>query len=143
MSLLSQKGFPSEEVSVQDGTAIFRVTRRPVHEPAKSPGVFVDDKDAHPVQAGRVVDQQQTRLDVVFADHSHDEVATTWAAYQHIVTAYRDADRRHGKAALTKTIAKISTNVPAQLAELDLPPPDRLSGARTPGRSRPSLGSAH
>jgi transposase len=68
--------------------------------------------------ADLLTDRQQTRLDLVFADHRHDEVATTWAVYQHIIAAYRDDDPRTGKAALTTTIAKISKSVPAELAEL-------------------------
>jgi transposase len=68
--------------------------------------------------ADLLTDKQRARLAAVFADQRHVEVQTTWAVYQDIVAAYRNPDRRAGKAMLTKTIETISKAVPAQLAEL-------------------------
>jgi transposase len=65
-----------------------------------------------------LTDRQRQRLDVVFADDRHIEVRATWGVYQRIVAAYRDPDRRAGKAALAKTIDITSKGVPAELSEL-------------------------
>jgi transposase len=68
--------------------------------------------------ADLLTDRQRARLNAVFADDRHVEVEATWGIYQRIVTAYRDPDRRTGKAALAKVITSISTGVPTELTEL-------------------------
>jgi len=65
-----------------------------------------------------LTDKQRARLNVVFADEQHVEVQATWGIYQRIVAAYRDPDRRAGKAALVKIIDAISKGVPSALSEL-------------------------
>jgi transposase len=49
--------------------------------------------------ADLLTDDQRARLNAVFADERHVEVEATWGIYQRIVSAYRDPDRRAGKAA--------------------------------------------
>ena len=39
-----------------------------------------------------LTDKQKTRLEQLFADDNHVAVEVTWAAYQAMVTAYRDPD---------------------------------------------------
>jgi transposase len=65
-----------------------------------------------------LTDRQHARLTAVFTDEQHLEVEATWGMYQRIVTAYRDADRRAGKAELAAVISAISHGVPAALTEL-------------------------
>jgi len=65
-----------------------------------------------------LTERQRQRLDAVFADDAHAAVEVTWAAYQHIVTAYRTPDRAAAKTALTKVIASLRRGVPAGLPEL-------------------------
>jgi transposase len=65
-----------------------------------------------------LTDRQRARLAAVFADDAHVEVEATWGIYQRIVAAYRDLDRRAGRAQLEQTITAISRDVPAVLTEL-------------------------
>ncbi len=65
-----------------------------------------------------LTDRQRQRLTAVFADEQHVEVEATWGIYQRIVAAYRDSDRRAGKATLTKVIDSIGKGVPPALTEL-------------------------
>ncbi len=65
-----------------------------------------------------LTDRQHQRLTAVFAVEAHVEVEATWGIYQRIVAAYRDPDRRAGKAALVKIIDAISKGVPSALSEL-------------------------
>ncbi len=44
-----------------------------------------------------LTEKQKTRLDALFAVDAHVEVETTWAAYQRMIGAYRDPDRRAGR----------------------------------------------
>jgi len=67
---------------------------------------------------GLLTGQQRQRLDTLFATDAHIAVEVTWAAYQHIVAAYRDNDKTSGKQALRILIDKIGHRVPAGLAEL-------------------------
>jgi len=46
------------------------------------------------------------------------QVQATWGIYQRIVTAYRDPDRRAGKAELAAVITALGRGVPAALTEL-------------------------
>ncbi len=65
-----------------------------------------------------LTDRQHTRLSAVFADQAHAQVEATWGIYQRIVAAYRNPNRRAGKAELAKTIDAITRGVPAPLTEL-------------------------
>jgi transposase len=65
-----------------------------------------------------LTDAQCDRLDALFADDAHVEVQVTWAAYQQMITAYRDPDRRRGRATVVKLIASLSHGVPKELSEL-------------------------
>ena len=68
--------------------------------------------------AGLLADRQHARLAAAFADDRHVQVEATWGVYQGFVAAYRDPDRRAGKALLTKLIDSISCDVPTPLSEL-------------------------
>ncbi len=41
-----------------------------------------------------LTDKQRDRLRALFADNAHVEVETTWGIYQHMISAYRDTDKR-------------------------------------------------
>ncbi|MDK9639458.1 ISL3-like element ISPfr6 family transposase, partial [Propionibacterium freudenreichii] len=75
--------------------------------------------------ASLLTDKQKTRLDALFADEAHTELEVTWAAYQRMVTAYRDPDPARGRDLMNKLIASLASGVPAALVEL-----------RTLGRTR-------
>jgi transposase len=68
--------------------------------------------------ADLLTDKQRSRLDSLFATDAHIEVETTWAIYQRMITAYRDPDRRKGRALMEKLINSLSHGVPAALSEL-------------------------
>ena len=65
-----------------------------------------------------LTDKQKNRLDALFADDAHVAVEVTHAAYQRMITAYRDADPTRGHDLMTKLIASLSSGVPAALVEL-------------------------
>jgi transposase len=65
-----------------------------------------------------LTDQQQARLDALFAGDDHVEVETTWAVYQHMITAYRAPDRVIGKQLMEKLITTLSDGVPKALTEI-------------------------
>ena len=65
-----------------------------------------------------LTDKQKTRLDALFADDDHVAVEVAWAAYQRMITAYRDPDPTRGHDLMTKLIASLSSGVPAALIEL-------------------------
>lgn len=48
--------------------------------------------------AGLLTDKQADRLVALFADDTHVEVEATWGIYQRMIAAYREPDRRHGRA---------------------------------------------
>ena len=68
--------------------------------------------------AGLLTDKQKNRLDRLFADHAHVEVEATWGVYQQMISAYRDPDRRKGRAVMSKLIESLSTGVPTALTEI-------------------------
>jgi transposase len=68
--------------------------------------------------ADLLTDRQQQRLDTLFAADDHVQVQATWGIYQRLIAAYRDPDRRRGKAALTAIITALTSGVPAALIEL-------------------------
>ena len=51
-------------------------------------------------------------------NNQHVEVEATWGVYQRMITAYREPDRRRGRALMVKLIASLSSGVPADLTEL-------------------------
>ena len=65
-----------------------------------------------------LTDKQQHRLDALFADDQHLEVEVTWAAYQRMITAYREPDPVRGRDLMQQLITSLSSGVPAALAEL-------------------------
>ena len=71
--------------------------------------------------ADLLTDKQRTRLQALFAADEHAEVEATWGIYQRMIAAYREPDRKTGRAQMTSLIASISRGVPvdsnAQLVE--------------------------
>jgi transposase len=65
-----------------------------------------------------LTDRQQARLDALFGDGQHVEVETTWAVYQHMITAYREPDRTIGRQLMEKLIGSLSAGVPKSLTEI-------------------------
>ncbi|PBI91059.1 Transposase [Rhodococcus erythropolis] len=63
-------------------------------------------------------DKQKARLEAVFADEQHIDVEVTEHLYQDLVAAYSDPDKRTGKLTMFKTLKRIKSGVPAELAEL-------------------------
>ena len=68
--------------------------------------------------AGLLTDKQKNRLDRLFADDAHVEVEATWGVYQQMISAYREPDRRKGRAVMSKLIESISAGVPTALTEI-------------------------
>jgi transposase len=67
---------------------------------------------------GLLTDRQRARLEAVFAADEHVAVEVTWWAYQQIIAAYADQDRRRGKALLAAVINRLRSGLPAGLDEL-------------------------
>ena len=65
-----------------------------------------------------LTDKQKTRLEQLFTDDNHVAVEVTWAAYQAMVTAYRDPDPARGRGLMRRLITSLSSGVPAALIEL-------------------------
>lgn len=63
-------------------------------------------------------DRQNARLAAVFADEAHIVVEVTHGAYQDLVAAYGNPDRRAGKIAMFKILKRIKSGVPKALPEL-------------------------
>ena len=68
--------------------------------------------------ADLLTDKQKTRLDELFAVDAHVEVEATWGIYQRMIAAYREPDRKKGRALMIGLIESISSGVPAALAEI-------------------------
>ena len=68
--------------------------------------------------AGLLTDKQKNRLDRLFADDAHVEVEATWGVYQQMITAYREPDRRKGRAVMSQLIESLSADVPTALTEI-------------------------
>ena len=68
--------------------------------------------------AGLLTDKQKNRLERLFADDAHVEVEATWGVYQQMITAYREPDRRKGRAVMSKLIESLSADVPTALTEV-------------------------
>jgi transposase len=65
-----------------------------------------------------LTDKQKNRLEVLFADDDHVAVEVTHAAYQAMITAYREPDPMRGRAAMSKLITSLASGVPTALVEL-------------------------
>jgi len=65
-----------------------------------------------------LTDKQKTRLEALFADDAHVAVEVTHAAYQAMITAYREPDPARGRDLMKQLIASLSSGVPAALVEL-------------------------
>ena len=65
-----------------------------------------------------LTDTQRERLMVLFTDPQHIQVEATWGAYQRIITAYREPDRRRGRELMQALIDTLRDGVPAALTEL-------------------------
>jgi transposase len=72
------------------------------------------------VQTGAdlLTDKQKTRLQTLFAADEHAEVEANWGIYQRMIAAYREPDRKTGRALMTSLIESISRGVPAALTEV-------------------------
>jgi transposase len=65
-----------------------------------------------------LTDRQHDRLDALFAVDDHVEVHVTWGIYQQLISAYREPDRRTGRARMSTLIQSLSQGVPDSLTEL-------------------------
>ncbi|QXC46876.1 ISL3 family transposase (plasmid) [Rhodococcus qingshengii] len=63
-------------------------------------------------------DKQNERLEAVFADEQHIDVEVTERIYQDLVAAYADTDKRTGKLTMFKTLKRLKSGAPKELAEL-------------------------
>jgi len=68
--------------------------------------------------ADLLTDKQTDRLAALFAVDAHVEVEATWGIYQRMIGAYREPDRRRGRALMEKLIASVSSGVPTALIEV-------------------------
>ncbi|MCX2935050.1 ISL3 family transposase, partial [Mycobacterium sp. CVI_P3] len=68
--------------------------------------------------ADLLTDRQHARLAALFAVDAHAEVEATWTIYQRTVAAYREPDRKKGRAMMAALIATLSAGVPKPLQEL-------------------------
>ena len=67
---------------------------------------------------GLLTARQNERLTDLFAGDDHVEVEATWAIYQRMITAYRQPDKKNGRALMTRLIDRVSHDVPAELTEV-------------------------
>jgi len=77
-----------------------------------------------PTGTDLLTDKQRVRLQALFGSDEHVEVEATWAVYQRLIAAYRDADRSRCREIMRTLITS-------------LPPP------RTPPRHSPRLPQPH
>jgi transposase len=68
--------------------------------------------------ADLLTDKQKTRLQTLFAADEHAEVQATWGIHQRMIAAYREPDRKTGRALMTSLIESISRGVPATRTEI-------------------------
>ena len=74
---------------------------------------------AHPpLGAALLTEKQQARLEALFAVSEHVEVEATWGIYQRMIAAYREPDKKHGKAMMQAVIDSVASGVPATLTEI-------------------------
>lgn len=65
-----------------------------------------------------LTEHRQQRLATAFADEAHSAVEATHGAYQALISAYEDKDRRAGKIAMYKVLKRLKSGVPKGLPEL-------------------------
>ena len=68
--------------------------------------------------AALLTKKQQARLEALFAVSEHVEVEATWGIYQRMIAAYREPDKKHGKAMMQAVIDSVASGVPATLTEI-------------------------
>ncbi len=68
--------------------------------------------------ADLLTEEQQDRLDKLFAAEEHLQVELTWGAYQAMITVYREPDRTQGATLMRTLIDSLAADVPAPLVEL-------------------------
>ncbi|WP_204801017.1 ISL3 family transposase [Mycobacterium riyadhense] len=68
--------------------------------------------------ADLLTDKQKSRLQTLFIADEHAEVEATWGIYQRMIAAYREPDRKTGRALMSSLIESISRGVPAALTEI-------------------------
>src|ERR1035438_4927451 len=68
--------------------------------------------------AALLTEKQQARLEALFAVSEHVEVEATWGIYQRMIAAYREPDKKHGKAMMQGVIDSVASGVPATLTEI-------------------------
>jgi transposase len=68
--------------------------------------------------ADLLTDKQRNRLDSLFATQTHVEVEATWGIYQRIIAAYRQPNRKQGRASMATLIESLRTGIPKPLYEL-------------------------
>jgi transposase len=87
------------------------------HRGRKTDPLYASRRTLH-TGADLPTDRQHARLAALFAVDAHVEVEATWTMYQRTVAAYREPDRRKGRAMMAALIATLSTGVPKPLQEL-------------------------
>jgi transposase len=87
------------------------------HRGRKNDPLYAARRTLH-TGADLLTDRQQTRLEDLFDLEEHAEVEVTWSIYQHMISAYRDPDRRTGRAHMARLIDLLSNGVPAALSEI-------------------------
>jgi transposase len=68
--------------------------------------------------AALLTDKQRQRLTALFADDEHVEVEATWGIHQRMIAAYREPDKKHGKAMMQAVIDSVASGVPDTLTEI-------------------------
>ena len=68
--------------------------------------------------AALLTEKQQARLEALFAVSEHVEVEATWGIYQRMIAAYREPDKKHGKAMMQAVLDSVASGVPATLTEI-------------------------
>jgi Transposase len=68
--------------------------------------------------AALITEKQQARLEALFAVSEHVEVEATWGIYQRMIAAYREPDKKHGKAMMQAVIDSVASGFPATLTEI-------------------------
>ena len=71
--------------------------------------------------ADLLTDNQQDRLEALFAVDAHAKVEMTSSIHQRTIAAYQHADRRQGRASMIKPINPISSKAPTPPTEIPTP----------------------
>ncbi len=68
--------------------------------------------------ADLLTDTQHARIQALFADDAHVEVAVTWGVYHSMIAAYREPDRERGRQPMRELIDSVSHGVQRALTEV-------------------------